>query len=139
MLVTMDGLTKGALSFDQATGVDYPSSSMQKLAMAILLFFPAFALLTVVIRAAARWQARQFDLDDWLICIAMALSIAETAASYFCKLAQSIRPNTANAEQLSRQILSAFMRQTYRQASTLSQGCSGTTSSRSCITRSWRW
>lgn len=81
----MDGLTEVARSFDQATVAVYPTSPMQKFAIAILIFFPAFALMIVVVRVATRWQARQLGLDDWLICVAMAMSIAETVGRYFCE------------------------------------------------------
>ncbi|KAI1085630.1 hypothetical protein F5B20DRAFT_10041 [Whalleya microplaca] len=64
-----------------------PSSSEQDAAIAIIMGFPAVALLIVSIRVAGRLSSRQFGLDDGLICIATVLSICETAASYmFIKL-----------------------------------------------------
>ncbi|KAI0017342.1 hypothetical protein F4780DRAFT_796506 [Xylariomycetidae sp. FL0641] len=59
-----------------------PTSAKQSSAIAILVVFPALALLVVCIRVAGRVSSHQFGWDDSLVCIAMAFSILETAASY---------------------------------------------------------
>ncbi|KAB5570113.1 hypothetical protein GE09DRAFT_1170964 [Coniochaeta sp. 2T2.1] len=67
-----------------ASGQRYPTpTSLQIFAIAIIFVFPALALVVVIIRSAGRIAIRQFGWDDWLICIAMLLSIAETVISYF--------------------------------------------------------
>jgi hypothetical protein len=33
---------------------------------------------------AGRVAARQFAVDDWLVCVAMLMSVAETVISFFC-------------------------------------------------------
>ncbi|KAK3375397.1 hypothetical protein B0H63DRAFT_563309 [Podospora didyma] len=62
----------------------YPApSGLQIFALFVNFFFPALALFVVATRAAGRLATRQFGLDDWLICIAMLMSVAETVISYF--------------------------------------------------------
>ncbi|KAK3302295.1 uncharacterized protein B0T15DRAFT_496765 [Chaetomium strumarium] len=55
----------------------------QSFALFVNFFFPALALLVVSIRVAGRVAANQFAVDDWLVCIAMLMSIAETVISFF--------------------------------------------------------
>ncbi len=89
----MDGLTRGALSslavapFSPTLNPDLPSSPMQNISIGIVIAVTALALIVVSIRVAARLWAKQFGLDDWLISIAMVISVAETYASYMCKSA----------------------------------------------------
>ncbi|TLD30909.1 hypothetical protein PspLS_02054 [Pyricularia sp. CBS 133598] len=59
-----------------------PTSELQTVAIAIIFIFPALALLVVVLRAMGRASTRQFGLDDWLISIAMLLSLIQTLMSY---------------------------------------------------------
>ncbi|KAJ9136689.1 Cfem domain-containing protein [Pleurostoma richardsiae] len=60
-----------------------PTSGLQTFAIFITLFFPALALVIVVIRNAGRFASHTFGWDDGLISIAMLLSVAETIVSYF--------------------------------------------------------
>lgn len=60
------------------------ASGLQIFALFINFFFPALALLVVSIRVAGRLAARQFAVDDSLVCIAMLMSVAETVISFFC-------------------------------------------------------
>ncbi|KAK4241886.1 hypothetical protein C8A03DRAFT_11846 [Achaetomium macrosporum] len=55
----------------------------QIFAFFVNFFFPALALLVVSVRVAGRMAANQFAVDDWLVCIAMLMSIAETVISFF--------------------------------------------------------
>ncbi|CAK7203914.1 hypothetical protein SEUCBS139899_006664 [Sporothrix eucalyptigena] len=59
-----------------------PTTGLQNFAIAINFIFPAVALLVVVARVAGRLSSRQFGLDDWLIAIAMFLSLIQTGLSY---------------------------------------------------------
>ncbi|KAL8371274.1 hypothetical protein RB595_001220 [Gaeumannomyces hyphopodioides] len=59
------------------------TSGLQRLAIAIIFVFAALALVIIVLRAVGRIRTRQFGLDDWLISIAMFLSVLETIFSYF--------------------------------------------------------
>ncbi|KAL2258980.1 hypothetical protein VTK26DRAFT_7498 [Humicola hyalothermophila] len=72
---------------DAATLLALPSSpapsGLQTFAIFVNFFFPALALVVVSIRVAGRVVASQFALDDWLVCVAMLLSIGETAISFF--------------------------------------------------------
>jgi len=61
------------------------SAKLQTFALFVNFFFPSLALVVVTTRTAGKLLNRQFKLDDWLICIAMVMSIAETVLSYFCK------------------------------------------------------
>ncbi|KAI8634828.1 hypothetical protein F5Y19DRAFT_126996 [Xylariaceae sp. FL1651] len=58
------------------------SSAQQNLAIGVIIAFPALAFIVLCIRVAGRLSSHQFGLDDALVCIAMVLSILETAASY---------------------------------------------------------
>ena len=60
------------------------ASGLQIFALCINFFFPALALLVVSIRVAGRVAASLFAVDDWLVCIAMLMSVAETVISFFC-------------------------------------------------------
>lgn len=60
------------------------TSRLQTFALFVNFFFPSLALIVVAIRAAGRLATRQFALDDWLVSVAMLMSIAETVISYFC-------------------------------------------------------
>ena len=60
------------------------ASGLQIFALFINFFFPALALLVVSIRVAGRVAASLFAVDDWLVCIAMLMSVAETVISFFC-------------------------------------------------------
>ncbi|KAK3333315.1 hypothetical protein B0T19DRAFT_122478 [Cercophora scortea] len=60
-----------------------PATGLQILALFINFFFPGLALVVVVTRAAGRLASNQFGWDDWLVCIAMLMSIAETIISFF--------------------------------------------------------
>lgn len=61
-----------------------PASGLQVFALFVNFFFPSLALLVVSVRVAGRVAASQFALDDWLVCVAMLMSIAETIMSFFC-------------------------------------------------------
>ncbi len=73
---------------DATTLLSLPTSpaatGLQIFALFVNFFFPALALVVVSIRVAGRVAATQFALDDWLVCVAMLLSIAETIISFFC-------------------------------------------------------
>jgi len=60
------------------------STRLQIFAVFVNFFFPALAFIFVTARAIGRVTTRQFGLDDWLVCIAMLMSLAETVISYFC-------------------------------------------------------
>ncbi|KAI2622128.1 hypothetical protein GGS26DRAFT_567842 [Hypomontagnella submonticulosa] len=60
----------------------YPNSPLQNGGFFILFFFPAIALIVVILRVYGRVRSRQFGWDDALACMAMAFSIAETGCSY---------------------------------------------------------
>ena len=81
---------------------------LQVFALFVNFFFPAVALIIVSTRAAGRLAIRQFGWDDWLVCIAMLMSVAETVISYFCMctpLGLGVYLDApANSQQLSRQI-----------------------------------
>ena len=66
-----------------------PPTGLQIFAIFINFFFPSVALVVVGIRAAGRLATNQFGWDDWLVSIAMLMSVAQTALSYFCKLCSS--------------------------------------------------
>ncbi|KAK3357093.1 hypothetical protein B0T25DRAFT_146694 [Lasiosphaeria hispida] len=69
-----------------ATSMLPPNSGpprLQVFALFVNFFFPALALVVVSTRAAGRLATRQFGWDDWLVCIAMMMSVAETVISYF--------------------------------------------------------
>jgi hypothetical protein len=59
------------------------SSRLQIFAIFVNFFFPALAFIFVCARGVGRVTTRQFGLDDWLVCIAMAMSVAQTIISYF--------------------------------------------------------
>lgn len=59
-------------------------SGLQIFAIFVNFFFPALALIVVIIRAAGRVATGRFGWDDWLVCIAMVLSVGETVISFFC-------------------------------------------------------
>lgn len=65
---------------------DPTPTSLQIFAIFIIIFFPALALVVVLIRVAGRLATSQFGWDDWLISMAMLLSVAETIISFFCEL-----------------------------------------------------
>ncbi|KAG7290729.1 hypothetical protein NEMBOFW57_000732 [Staphylotrichum longicolle] len=58
-------------------------TGLQNFALFINFFFPALALLVVSVRVAGRVAASQFAADDWLVCVAMLMSVAETIISFF--------------------------------------------------------
>ncbi|KAK4146132.1 uncharacterized protein C8A04DRAFT_9984 [Dichotomopilus funicola] len=60
-----------------------PPPPGQVFAFFVNFFFPALALVIVCIRVAGRLVARQFAADDWLVCVAMFMSVAETVISFF--------------------------------------------------------
>jgi hypothetical protein len=59
-------------------------TGLQIFALFVNFFFPALALLVVTVRVAGRVAADQFAADDWLVCVAMLMSVAETIISFFC-------------------------------------------------------
>lgn len=59
-------------------------SGLQIFAIFVNFFFPALALIVVTIRAVGRFATNRFGWDDWLVCIAMVLSVGETVISFFC-------------------------------------------------------
>ncbi|KAB5572773.1 hypothetical protein GE09DRAFT_1217314 [Coniochaeta sp. 2T2.1] len=61
---------------------DEITTGMQKFGFAIILFFPILAFITCVLRVYGRLSAKQLGIDDLLVCVAMAMSIGETAATY---------------------------------------------------------
>ncbi|KAK4194146.1 hypothetical protein QBC40DRAFT_239112 [Triangularia verruculosa] len=58
-------------------------SSLQIFALFINFFFPVLAFIVVSVRVAGRVASSQFAIDDWLVCIAMLMSGAETVISFF--------------------------------------------------------
>ncbi|KAI0440192.1 hypothetical protein F4803DRAFT_563990 [Xylaria telfairii] len=77
------------ISVENITGVAVTStdpfrftSTQQNLAIAIIIGFTVLAFLVLCVRVAGRLSSHQFGLDDALVCIAMVLSMLETAASY---------------------------------------------------------
>ncbi|KAM7184660.1 hypothetical protein V8F33_012863 [Rhypophila sp. PSN 637] len=58
-------------------------SGLQIFAIFVNFFFPALALIVVTTRAAGRFATGRFGWDDWLVCIAMVLSVGETVISFF--------------------------------------------------------
>ncbi|KAI1367052.1 hypothetical protein F5Y08DRAFT_327008 [Xylaria arbuscula] len=86
----MDMITnEKPFSADNITKVAMPStdpfdytSTQQGLAIGIVVGFTALAFVVLCVRVAGRVSSHQFALDDTLVCIAMVLSILETAASY---------------------------------------------------------
>ncbi|KAK4174124.1 hypothetical protein QBC36DRAFT_358203 [Triangularia setosa] len=58
-------------------------SSLQIFALFINFFFPVLAFIVVCVRVAGRVATSQFSMDDWLVCIAMLMSVAETVISFF--------------------------------------------------------
>ncbi|KAI0481700.1 hypothetical protein F4859DRAFT_430906 [Xylaria cf. heliscus] len=77
------------LAVENITGVAVAStdpfrytSPQQNLAIAIIIAFTALAFIVLCVRVAGRLSSHQFGLDDALVCIAMVLSMLETAASY---------------------------------------------------------
>lgn len=59
-----------------------PTSSQQRLGLAIILFFPLLAVLVVCLRVYSRVRTKQFGLDDHVVLLATTLSIGETVACY---------------------------------------------------------
>jgi len=78
---------------DAASLLSIPSSpapsGLQIFALFVTFFFPALALIVVSTRAAGRFATNQFGWDDWLVCIAMLMSVAETVISFFCTLSET--------------------------------------------------
>ncbi|KAK3996041.1 hypothetical protein QBC44DRAFT_366012 [Cladorrhinum sp. PSN332] len=60
-----------------------PASSLQIFALFVNFFFPALALIVVSVRVAGRVATAHFAVDDWLVCIAMLMAIAQTILSFF--------------------------------------------------------
>lgn len=60
------------------------ASGLQTFALFINFFFPALALVVVSARVAGRVVASRLAVEDWLVCLAMLLSVAETVISFFC-------------------------------------------------------
>ncbi|KAK4190362.1 hypothetical protein QBC35DRAFT_79325 [Podospora australis] len=58
-------------------------SGLQIFALFVNFFFPSLALIIVSIRVAGRVTTTKFAIDDWLVCIAMLMSIAQTVISFF--------------------------------------------------------
>ncbi|KAL1837086.1 hypothetical protein VTJ49DRAFT_4296 [Mycothermus thermophilus] len=58
-------------------------SGLQGFALFVNFFFPALALIVVSVRVTGRASAGQFAVDDWLVCVAMLMSVAETVVSFF--------------------------------------------------------
>lgn len=73
---------------DAASILSLPSSpaptGLQIFAIFVNFFFPGLALIVVTTRAAGRFATSQFGWDDWLVCIAMVMSVGETVISFFC-------------------------------------------------------
>ncbi|KAI3337374.1 hypothetical protein HD806DRAFT_528941 [Xylariaceae sp. AK1471] len=78
-LVAVENLTAAAMP---STDPFHYSSTQQNLAIGIIIAFAALAFIILCVRVAGRLSSHQFGLDDALVCIAMVLSILETAASY---------------------------------------------------------
>ena len=85
---------------------DPEPTTLQMLAVAIIFVFPAIAMVVLLIRVAGRFATRQFGWDDWLICVAMLFSIAETVFSFFCK--STFRPSSARPPHLERSYYQLF-------------------------------
>ncbi|KAK4225572.1 hypothetical protein QBC38DRAFT_368483 [Podospora fimiseda] len=60
-----------------------PASGLQIFALFFNFFFPALALVVVSIRVAGRVVKAHLAIDDWLVCIAMLMAIAQTILSFF--------------------------------------------------------
>ena len=105
---------------DASSLLDLPTfpatSGLQIFALFINFFFPALALLVVTVRVAGRVAASQLAADDWLICVAMLMSIAETIISFFCTFGPTtstltdMTKDTDASPQSSRQTSSASLR-----------------------------
>ena len=85
VLPALFALTGNASSGMMGSMPDPSPTSLQIFALFIIFFFPAIALVVVLIRVAGRFATKQFGWDDSLISVAMFLSLAETVISYFCK------------------------------------------------------
>ncbi|KAJ2991078.1 hypothetical protein NUW58_g2652 [Xylaria curta] len=77
--LAVDNVTTAAVSYIDPFRF---SSTQQNLAIGIIIAFTALAFVVLCVRVAGRLSSHQFGLDDTLVCIAMVLSILETAASY---------------------------------------------------------
>lgn len=80
----MDASSFGA-SPSQGSSLGSGSTGLQTFALFVNFFFPSLALVVVTTRSAGNLINHQFKLDDWLVCIAMVMSVAETVLSYFCE------------------------------------------------------
>lgn len=60
--VNMDGTAGGTTAY--AMGVPDATSPLQMVALFIIFFFPAVALVVVSLRAAGRWAWRQFGWGE---------------------------------------------------------------------------
>lgn len=78
MLLVLENITEVAVSSDPFRF----TSPQQSLAIGIIIGFTALAFVVLCTRVAGRLSSHQFGLDDALVCIAMVLSMLETAASY---------------------------------------------------------
>ncbi len=65
--------------------------ALQIFAIFINFFFPAIALAVVGTRAAGRLATNQFGWDDWLVSIAMLMSVASLPAA---RVPNSSRPES---------------------------------------------
>jgi len=70
------------------------SSGLQRLGIAILVVFPAMALVTVGSRVYGRRASKNFGWDDGLIVAAMVLSLVTIAPAYLCKYGAQRGPDT---------------------------------------------
>ncbi|KAI0105521.1 hypothetical protein GGR51DRAFT_191905 [Nemania sp. FL0031] len=78
LLAVENNITEVAVSSDPFRF----TSPQQSLAIGIVIGFTALAFVVLCTRVAGRLSSHQFGLDDALVCIAMVLSMLETAASY---------------------------------------------------------
>lgn len=61
------------------------TSSLQELALFIVIFFPALAIIVVCLRTYSRTITGQFGFDDALIIIAMVSQIANSSSMAFAQ------------------------------------------------------
>ena len=67
-----------------------PRSGLQDAALGIIFGLAALALIMVLVRSTVRLRAKQFGLDDWLIALAMTISVGETFIAFKGALTYSL-------------------------------------------------
>lgn len=70
--------------------LDIPTPPLQKVALFIIFFFTALALIVYSLRAFARLRTRQWGIDDYLVSCAMICSLMMAGPFYMCRLAVTV-------------------------------------------------